>query len=71
MGESVPKILKDQPRMFGVVRRPDSVVQMNFNFSPTGMAVLCEPLDKIWIVLFCGPEISMAKGKTVAVEKTV
>src|SRR5437016_11833490 len=66
-GQCVAELQQLTPRVLRRVRRLDSVMQMDFNFSPPGMAMLCQAVDQVLLVLLGGIKISVHEWPPVTV----
>ena len=65
--QNVPEFDKCPMCIFWGVWRSDSVVQMDFDFAPSGMAMISQSFDESLVVLFRWIKIGVAKQMPITV----
>jgi hypothetical protein len=70
-GQPVAEFRQYSTRVLCGVGKRKSVVQVDLNFSPTGMAVIGEPIEQTLVVLLGGIEICMNEWAAVMVSQAV
>src|SRR4029077_9835663 len=70
-GQPVAKFREQQASIFGGVGVPNTMVQMDLDFSPTGVAVIGEHLEQALVILFGRIEVSVVKRAAIVVAPAV
>jgi hypothetical protein len=69
--QSIAKFGEQTTRILSCVRVRDSVMQVDFNFSPTCVAVVGEHFDQVLVILLGGIEVGVNEWSAIVIAKIV